>query len=106
MEFDEPTIERVWERARASGEQDPLEWRRDECGAWIRRELYGDFSSDFGWKIEATRPGKLTDLENLRPFQHANSYDVANHRAHCRVTADREETSPVAQLDQPRNRPV
>lgn len=104
MNLDEEAIQRIWERARATGDQDPMHWRKDRCGAWIKREHFGDADSEFGWKVEDTQPGQPGDAEGLHPFHHANSFDIANRRAHCRMTADRMEAAPGARLDQPRNR--
>lgn len=104
MKLDDETIQRVWERARGTGDQDPTHWRKDECGAWINREHFDDGRSEFGWKIADTQAGRAGDPEQLRPFHHANSFDIANGRAQCRVTADRTDAAPGAQLDQPRNR--
>ena len=35
MEFNNETVQGVWEKARATNDTDPNEWRKDECGAWI-----------------------------------------------------------------------
>ena len=40
MAFSEELIQQVWETARGMTELSPELWRRDECGAWIRREHY------------------------------------------------------------------
>ena len=106
MKFDEDTIQRVWEHARATNDQDPTQWRKDECGAWIKRADFGERDSEFGWKIEDTVPGTPADPDHLRPFHNANSFDIANRRAHCRVSADRREAGPRARLDRPRNSPI
>jgi hypothetical protein len=53
MEFNNETVQGVWEKARATNDEDPNEWREDECGAWIKYDQYGHQTSDFGWKIES-----------------------------------------------------
>jgi hypothetical protein len=104
MEFNNETVQGVWEKARATNDMDPNEWRKDECGAWIKYDQYGHQGSDFGWKIESVRPGEHQTLENLRPFQHENSFVLATGQPRCLVTADREGMSPTASIDTPRNK--
>ena len=104
MDFNNETVLGVWEKARATNDKDPTEWRKDECGAWINRNHYANLLSEFGWKIENVTPGEDPLLENLRPFQHENAYDKATGQAHCRVTADREGLPPTASIDTPRNK--
>ena len=103
MDFDDKTVQGVWEKARATQDQDPTDWRKDECGAWIKRSQYGNQLSEFGWKIENITPGANPVLENLRPYQHENTFDKATGKPHCRVTADREGLAPTASIDTPRN---
>lgn len=97
--FDESTITRVWEQARAIPDYDPGEWRQDECGAWIHRSQYGRSDDEFGWKIEYTRPG----LEEPRAFHVGNEFDVSMGQHQCRVTADRRDISSTEHVEQPRN---
>ena len=104
MEFDNETVQGVWEKARATNDQDPDEWRKDECGAWIKFDQYGHQASEYGWKIESVKAGDQQELENLRPFQHENSFVPATGQARCRVTADREGISPTASIYTPRNK--
>ena len=104
MEFDNETVQSVWEKARATNDQNPDEWRKDECGAWIKFDQYGHQASEYGWKIESIKAGDQHKLENLRPFQHENSFVLATGQARCRITADREGISPTASIDTPRNK--
>ncbi len=104
MEFDNETVQSVWEKARATNDQNPDEWRKDECGAWIKFDQYGHQASEYGWKIESIKAGDQQKVENLRPFQHENSYVLATGQARCRITADREGISPTASIDTPRNK--
>jgi hypothetical protein len=39
--FDEATVEAVWQKGKAVAGQNPAEWRKDACGAWIARAQYG-----------------------------------------------------------------
>jgi hypothetical protein len=106
MRYSEQLIQQVWEKARASAEIDAAVWREDECGAWISRRCYGDSDADFGWKIVNVSPGGPDTLENLRPLNHRNAYDVAVQQAKCHVTADRTGLATFEHTFQPRNRDV
>ena len=74
MEFDNETVQGVWEKARATNDQDPDEWRKDECGAWIKFDQYVHNASEYGCKIEIVKSVDQQELDNLRPFQHENSF--------------------------------
>lgn len=87
MKISESTVDQVWKRGREITGYDPTRWRRDECGAWMYRDDYGNNQSEFGWHIEAVCSGAPHQAADLRPFQHQNGYDRANHAAHCIVTA-------------------
>ena len=104
MEFSDELVQRVWGRARGVPDRDADEWRKDECGAWIKRGQYGHLNAEFGWKIENTLPGNPDDHEHLRAFHCGNAFDRGTGQAHCRVTADREGLSPTAHIDAPRNK--
>ncbi len=107
MEFDGYIIQQVWEKCRATSDQDPTEWRKDECGAWVKRDHYGNEESEYGWKIANVSKGGPDELENLRPFHHANSFDIAVGRPKCHITADRSGVEqPTQHIDEPRNRSV
>lgn len=87
MTFSEDTIQRVWdEKGRVVPNADPSTWRKDECGAWIKRSHYGDHDSEFGWRIDFITPGGSSELSNLRVLQWQNH--VAGSRVICKVTAE------------------
>ena len=96
-------VAEVWEHGRAMPEADAATWRQDDCGAWILRDHFGDEDSEFGWKIErvSLEQGKHA---RLRPFHCRNSYDLANGRAHCGMTADRTHVPAERQAVPPRNK--
>lgn len=104
MDADEKTVQLVWEKGRVAPDRPPHEWRMDECGAWMHRDRYGSERSQFGWKIQNTAPGPADSIDKLRPFHHENGYDIANDRAWCRVTADREGLAPTQHVEEPRNK--
>lgn len=102
MEYSEALIQQVWEKARAVQGFDLEHWRKDECGAWICREHYGNENSEFGWKIVKVRPGPET-LETLEAMHWENDYNIVDHRPKCRVTEDRTGLKPWEQVTEPRN---
>lgn len=104
MPYDKETIDQVWQHGRVMTDLDPALWRRDECGAWMRREHYGRESSEFGWRIVNVSLGGPDTAENLRPLQHANRYDRGERRAHCKVTADQTGSPAPARVREPSNR--
>lgn len=104
MPFNEHMVRQVWEKGRASAEQERDTWRRDQCGAWIRREHYGRADSEFGWRIENVSAGGPDTLDNLQPINCANAYDRANRRAHCRLVADLTDVPAPEVVLEPRNR--
>lgn len=104
MTFDNETIERVWRSGRAIAERHAGRWRKDQCGAWICREHYGNRHSEFGWKIlRIAAPVDDADDE-LRPFNVRNDFDVGAEEPHCRVTSDRNGFAPEQQVLDPRNK--
>lgn len=107
MTYNAETIQSVWEKGRVIAEQDPIVWRKDECGAWLRREHYGREDSEYGWKIENVSPGGPDTPQNLRPFHRQNAFDVGAGRAHCHVTADQKGVDPHEHLvESPRNHAI
>ena len=104
--IDPKLIDAVWQHGRAMPEADPAHWRQDGCGAWMRREQYGHEDAEFGWKLAKVSAGGPDSAESLRPFHRSNGYDVANGRAHCRLTADRANLPAEKYAMPPRNRPA
>ncbi|NPV82768.1 MAG: HNH endonuclease [Candidatus Aminicenantes bacterium] len=87
MSWDEETIQKVWERGRVVANNNPAIWRKDECGAWICRQDYGNRNSQYGWEIDHISPGGPDILSNLRPLQWENNVDKRDGRLKCNVTA-------------------
>jgi hypothetical protein len=103
MEINDAMIQAVWEKGRGIPDRDQNEWRKDQCGAWLHREQYNNEKSEYGWKILNVVPGGDIELQNLQPFHRKNTFDIANDKPHCRVTADRHDVAPTQGIDQPRN---
>jgi len=106
MAYSEELIQQVWEKARVMPDQDPTEWRQDECGAWLKRQAYNQGISEHGWMIVNTSPGGPDVPENLRPLHCGNSFDRALGKPQCQVTADRSGAQPPASGSDPRNHTV
>lgn len=85
-QFDERMIEAVWRR----GTFVPgYTWRKDKCGAPIKREDYGNRESKYGWEIDHINPDGSDNLENLQPLQWKNNVaksDSKGGRWTCAVT--------------------
>lgn len=78
------TIDLVWNRAPKIEQKDCNVWRHDSCGALIKKEDYGNRSSDFGWEIDHVVPKaylvekgasdeEIDIIENLRAIHWANN---------------------------------
>lgn len=80
----------MWRKGEPTQEADPDIWRKDECGAWIRRDFYGYHGSRFGWEVVLIVPasnGGTEDVSNLQPLQWQNKEIRNGHRQACAVTA-------------------
>jgi len=86
--WSDDTIQKVWEKSKTVSNNDPAEWRKDECGAWMARNQYGNRNSRYGWEIDHISPGGSDAVSNLRPLQWENNLDKSDGRLKCNVTAD------------------
>lgn len=87
MAFTEDTIQRVWEKGTVVPGNNPHVWRKDQCGAWIGRQFYGDRNSQYGWEIDHIDPDGGDGLANLRPLQWTNNAERQEGRLTCPVTS-------------------
>ena len=87
MSYTEEIVQNVWEKAKTVENNDSAIWRKDECGAWIQRQMYGDRDSQYGWEIDHILPQGPDDLPNLRPLQWRNITGSSDGRLICRVTS-------------------
>lgn len=88
MEYSKELKDKIWEKGVPVDGYDPQIARKDACGAWIIRDLYGDKDTMFGWEIDHIFPesrlielGRLdnaSDVINLRPLNVANNSSKSN----------------------------
>lgn len=74
--FDDLTILAVWIKGTIVPGYDLNEFRKDQCGAWIRFADYGNINSDLGWEIDHEKPvakGGTDELKNLQPLHWRNN---------------------------------
>ena len=87
MVVDHEMIQAIWEKGQVVLGQDSQSWRKDQCGAWIGREFYGNRESQYGWEIDQIDPKGSDDCANLRPLQWRNEMDKSDGQLRCTVTA-------------------
>ncbi len=91
MAFTDEIIEEVWKKAKTVQNNKPSEFRKDQCGAWIARNQYGNRSSMYGWEIDHITPvsnGGKDILSNLRPLHWENNLSKSNGRLVCSTTSN------------------
>ena len=90
--FTTATVSAVWQKAAIVTGNDPAVRRKDACGAFIRRQDYGDTTSQYGWEIDHIRPvaaGGTDDMANLQALQWENNRHKSDNYPQwsCKVRA-------------------
>lgn len=92
MNSAEIDIEAVWCKGREVEGYDSTRYRQDACGAWMKREEFGNAESMYGWEIDRIVPRsflmticgvdicsiRLDCIDNLRPMNCANNMAKKN----------------------------
>ncbi len=98
MPFDEKIISDVWAKGQVAGSNNPDEYRKDECGAWMYFSHYRNRGSQYGWEIDhITFVDHVAsdDLNNLRPLQWQNYACKGSGALTCIVTANKTNNGPT-----------
>lgn len=91
VNFTTEQIQKVWEKATVVSGNDSNVFRKDQCGAWIARQQYGNRKSNYGWEIDHITPeskGGGDELSNLRPLQWENNMSKLAGNLVCVVTSN------------------
>lgn len=96
-EWTEKEIQTIWEKATPCPPNDPNVWRKDQCGAWINRKMYGAASqgeahTSYKWQVDHKKPdskGGADVVSNARPLQWYNNDYRQNGRLVKKITANR-----------------
>jgi hypothetical protein len=93
MKFSKETVQKVWEKGTIASNNDPNVYRKDECGAWIKRDQYEvtDEELSYGWTIEGIIPYSNdvnNDISNLKPLQWENNKNKMNGKYRSKVVSD------------------
>lgn len=65
----------AWEKAKKVKGYDASLFRKDACGAWIRKDLFGDTANMYGWGVDLVFPrvrGGKPVGENVRALNSRN----------------------------------
>lgn len=94
MSFSDQQIANVWAKAQRVGDTNEARgFRKDRCGAWIRRSAYGNQNSPYGWQIDHITPkskGGSDALSNLQPLQWRNNEAKGDGPLKCVVASQGE----------------
>lgn len=77
--YSDGDLDRIWNNAtKDSNTNDVKGFRKDACGAWIKRSDYGSRSTrtNYGWEVDHIKPkslGGTDDISNLRPLHWMNN---------------------------------
>lgn len=98
MSFTHAEKSAVWNKAEQVPGQDKDRFRKDQCGAWIRWDAYGNRNDRYGWEIDHITPvsrGGSNALSNLRALHWENNASRGNGRLVCVVKSSGVENVPA-----------
>ena len=98
MPFNEKIIRDVWAKGQVVGSNNPDEYRKDECGAWMYFSHFSNRNSQYGWEIdhiEFVDHVASENLSNLRPLQWQNNACKGSGELACIITANKEKNGPT-----------
>lgn len=91
MNFSPEEIYSIWEKADIVFGISPDIYRKDECGAWIAFDEFGNNGSSLGWKVDYISPnlneGK-DEVSNFRPLHWQNKRSQENGELVCVVSTN------------------
>jgi hypothetical protein len=88
MGFTTEVVEAVWQKASIQINNNPNEFRKDTCGAWILRSAYGNRNSQFGWEIDHITPNGNDHISNLQPLHWENNVAKADGVLRCVIVSN------------------
>jgi len=90
MSWTHEDLSAIWAKASPISGNDPNEWRKDACGAWIGWMFHGNRESQYGWEVDhitAIENGGSNALSNLRPLHWKNNATKQDGGLTCPVRA-------------------
>lgn len=89
-------LDTIWKKGKECPPNDPNIWRKDQCGAWIRRDMYGAASENephtsYKWQVDHIKPdskGGEDSISNARPLQCYNNDFRQNGPLVKKITAN------------------
>jgi hypothetical protein len=85
VNWNETTIQAVWEKGQPVSGYDRDKYRQDACSAWMSRVEYGNRNSTYGWEVDHDDPNGGDYLSNLQPLQWANNVAEGDGPLKCAV---------------------
>ncbi len=83
QKFTTEVVAAVWSKGRIVHPYNPNLWRKDSCGAWMKREEYGNRQSSTGWEVDHINPNGGDNLSNLQPLQWENNVAKSDGKLVC-----------------------